>query len=214
MTIHYYILDSETSGTKSGYHEIFQLSILRCSDEAQITHNICVENPDRATYESLKITNTKREDLSRGESLIDVVEKIHEFLDEDESTAAGRCIVAHNAAFDRRFCHADWERVKKRFPADLWMCTMAFTKKYAKREGLEKIASIQGLPKARFSLEMSLKALGITPEPGAHSANVDVVNTKKAWDKLMNEKLGHVPLIKNLPHKFMPLDEFDISDYQ
>lgn len=64
--IAYYILDTETTGLKAGYHEINQISVIRTSDGFQKTLNIAVDHPERASKEALDIQGKTRWDLKEG----------------------------------------------------------------------------------------------------------------------------------------------------
>lgn len=206
--LEYYVLDTETTGLSKDNNEINQISILRVSDGFQRTINIKVRWPESASKEALNVQGITREDLSRGIESIEAIYQVNDFFEEDGKTSEHRCIVAHNAAFDRKFCHATWERDGKQFPADLWLCTMAFAKKHANKEGLEKIASIQGTPKPKYGLDMYLKAVGIKPKSGAHSAAIDVQNTLSLFNVFMNSGIDHLPIIKREPHRIAGQVEF------
>lgn len=210
--LHFYILDTETTGLKAGYNEIFQISVLRHSDGFQITKNIAVENPRRASQDALRITGKTIHDIQQGIPKKQACEEIINFIEEDGVQPESRCIIAHNWSFDKRFCHAEFLSVQKKFPANLWLCTMAFTKKFAKHEGLEKIAQTQGLPKAKFGLDNCLKALGITAIAGAHSASIDVQNTKNVFNSLMDKQIGYLPLVHTEPHIIAP-SGYDFPEY-
>jgi DNA polymerase III epsilon subunit-like protein len=199
--IEYYIVDVESTGLKAGWHEINQISIIRVSDQFQRTINIAVDHPERASPEALNIQKKSRADLTIGIPKEQAVEELIEFFEEDEKTPAHRCVVAHNGAFDRRFLHALWDSMNQPFPADLWLCTKAFTQKYAKKVGVQKIASIQGVPKAKFTLAHCLLACGIKAKFGAHSATIDTQNTLSLYEFLMGENLDYVSIIKRLPHR-------------
>ena len=192
MSINYYIIDTETTGLKAGYHEIVQISVIRCNDKFQKTANIKAEFPSRASKEALAITKKTYADLSKGIERAQAVVEITEFLEEDNKTSEHRCIVAHNAPFDRRFLHATWDASGLAFPADLWMCTKEFSRKLAKRKGIIK---------PKLSLAASLDLAGIIARGGAHNAVIDSLNTFELWQKLMEEKLGHVSIIKRKPHE-------------
>lgn len=215
MSLEYYIIDTETTGTKTNHHEVFQLSILRHSTGDQFSKSIAVKYPDRASYQALNVTNTTHDDLRKGEPKENVIKEAHDFFVSDGLKDNARCIIAHNASFDRRFLHAEWESLKLKFPADLWLCTMAFTRKYAKNQGLEKIAEIQGVDKPKYKLDMCLKALGIEEVPGAHSAHVDVLNTNELFKGLMDSvvKAEHLELIKTIPHKVSFNNNFETLDF-
>ena len=202
--INYYILDVETTGLKAGYHEINQISVIRVSDGFQKTANIAVSFPNRASPEALRIQKRAKHELSQGVPQEDVVAELDAFFEEDGLTAAHRCIVGHNVSFDRRFCHAMWAFCGKEFKADLWLCTKSFTQRWGKKIGPEKIAAIQGTPKAKYGLDMCLLAAGIPAKFGAHSATIDTQNTLSLFQFLMDKQLDYVSIIKRLPHKTKP----------
>ena len=65
----YYVLDTETTGLKSGYHEVNQISIIRLDDDEQITIDIAVDHPERAAYQALQV---------QGKTLKEVKENLKE----------------------------------------------------------------------------------------------------------------------------------------
>jgi DNA polymerase III epsilon subunit-like protein len=201
MSIEYYVLDTETTGLKVEYHEINQISVRRVSDGKHISVDIAVENPSRANYQALQIQGKTKEDLSIGMSLSEAVEIIDGFFASDNKTKAHRCIVAHKASFDKKFCWAAWDSVKKEFPADLWLCSIEFAKRYVKKYGGEKIALAQNNQKVKYGLNTFMEGIGLQPKSGAHSASVDTENTVELFNWLMNSKTEHVSLIKRDPHK-------------
>jgi len=141
--IHYYLLDTETTGLQTNYHEIVQISVIRFTDKFQATVNIKPLFINRVTPEILKLLNKSKADLLQGQSRTEAVEYINSIIEDDGASPKDRCIIAHNASFDKRFCHSLWDYEGKKFPADMWLCSMAFTKLYAKTIGLEKYAKQQ-----------------------------------------------------------------------
>jgi DNA polymerase-3 subunit epsilon len=204
MALNYYICDTETSGLSSSYHEITEFSFIRCSDRVQISRNVRCDYPEHANADSLRITGKTLADLSIGISQQQAIEEIIEFLNQDGSIPAGRCIIAHNASFDERFIHALFKRFGKTFPADLWLCSMAMTKAYAKSLGLVK---------PKVSLAASCELLGVKQQGNAHSAKADSRNTYYLWDKLVQKNAFNVlPFIKNSAQKKVePEEELDTS---
>lgn len=192
MAINYYILDTETTGLKAGYHEVIQISTLRYSDKFQKTLNIKADFPQRASKEALMITGKTVYDLKEGIEKNTAIEALEAFFEEDQSTPEHRCIVAHNGIFDRRMLHAMWASVNRVFPANLWLCTKEFTRKYAKKQGIQK---------PKLTLQASMELTGLPQKRGAHNAVIDVQNTENLFTKLMSENLGHVQLIKRVPHE-------------
>ena len=213
--IYYYIVDTETTGMKTGYHEINQISVLRMTDGTQVSAKIAVDFPNRANPVSLDIQGITKEDLLVGENKKDALNKIHDFINEDGSSAEHRCMVAHNASFDKRFCHIEWEGAGLVFPAHLWLCTKTLSRKFIKARSLEaRVASAQGEPKVRYGLEPLLKGLGLPIKTGAHDAEVDTVNCKTLFDEC-KQGTEYVSCIKREPHKEekKPKDELDVSDF-
>jgi len=187
----YYIIDTETTGLKAGHHEITDISIVRCTDRAQLTKKIKIDHPDRVSMQALEVTGRNYEDILGGEDKFEVVERCEEFWREDGLTPEHRCMVAHNAPFDKRFCHALWEDVGKEFPVVCWMDTIKFAKTWAKEIGVYQKS---------FKLELALKFAGISELPGAHTAAGDARNTYLLWKKGMDNGVDHLPAIQRYPH--------------
>lgn len=201
---------------KTGYHEINQISVLRCSDEKQLCLKIAVNFPSRANPVSLEIQGITLADLREGLDKKDALTQIHNFIEEDGSSQRHRCIIAHNASFDRRFCHMEWDAVDLAFPADLWLCTQKFGKKYVKSKNLEaRVASAQHEKKPKFGLNPLLVGLGLNVVEGAHDAGVDVTNTNTLFKFFMESGVEHVSSMERKPHKEIvkKADDYDISDF-
>ena len=131
MSIQYYVIDTETTGT-GNQHEIVEISIIRCSDKVQMTRFIKADFPERASLDALAITGKTIEDLRNGIPKEEAVAQIEEFFNLDNSSPECRCIVAHNASFDQRFLHNLWDRCGKKFPANMFLDTMQLTRIAAK----------------------------------------------------------------------------------
>ena len=153
--------------------------------------NIRAEFPHRASPEALAIQNKTIYDLKTGIEKKEAVDSIDSFIIEDNKTNEHRCIIAHNANFDMRFLHATWGSFKKQFPADLWLCTKEFTRKFAKK---------QGIVKPKLSLKASLELTNIEAHDGAHNAVIDSLNTLNLWEKLMDAQIPISSVIKRVPH--------------
>lgn len=196
----YYIIDLETTGLKSGYHEVFEISIIRATDKVQLTRIIKCEYPERASFDSLQITGKNRQDLEFGTSKEQVVEECEKFFAEDGLTAGHRCIVGHNIfTFDKKFLHALWGSVGKEFPAHLWLDTIPMIKAYAKQNNLGKI---------KFNLHAACDIVGIKKFALAHSAKTDSRNSYLLWKDLVEEKkMDYLPFIKTAPHTLLTEEE-------
>ena len=226
VKMEFYILDTETSGLKIDFHEINQISIMRVKDKAQITFQIKVKHPECYSTEALQVQGISPDDLKIGIPIEEAVEKLNVFFAEDGKTKAHRCIIAHNAPFDRKFVHRAWDTVDSEFPADLWMCTLSFGKRYVKKHGGDKLAKAQldsgidikldkfGNLKPKFGLNNMLAGLGIIAKDGSHRAEIDVQNTLELYNWLMSSKTEHVSLIERIPHKDVPVQQIDMDDVE
>lgn len=190
--LNYYIVDVETTGLKAGFHEMTEISIVRCSDRNQLTKQIKAEYPERANSIALEKTGRSLVDILEGDSKEEVIKAFNDFLEEDGKTSEHRCMIAHNASFDRRFIHATWSELNQEFPANHWLCTMKFSKNWAKK---------LGSPPDNYQLHTILKFANIDPMPGMHDAGSDARNTYLLWKKGMDNNIDHLSAIKRIPHK-------------
>jgi len=189
----FYLVDCETVGLDSSYHEMTEISLIDCDTRVQLTEFIKCDYPERANIDSLKITNKTLADLENGNSREYVVNKINKFLNEDGLTPAHRCLIGHNSQFDRKFIWALYEKVGQQLPVDLWICTMALTRAYAKKIGLVK---------PKVNLTASLEIVGIKKLAGAHASKVDTRNTFLLWKNLTEEKnIDYLPFVKTIQHQ-------------
>jgi len=193
MGLNYYFLDVETTGLKAGWHEISQISIIRHSDRNQLSEYIRVSHPERTTPEALTATGRTFADLKKGISKEEVIEKCHKFLLSDGGTDEQRCIIAHNASFDRRFCYASWEDIGKKFPASLWLDTMACAKYHLTRH--------MGLEKPSVKLDSCMDHYGLVKRGTSHNATVDTQNNYLLYEHLKKISFDFLPYIKRVPHE-------------
>ncbi len=199
--IKYYVIDTETNGLAVGYHTMTEIGIIRCEDRVQLWRNIKCETPERSSFDALAITKKTLADLEKGYDKEAVVAECEKFFAEDGLTAAHRCIVAHNAPFDRKFLHALWESCGKEFPAHLWLDTISLTKQFIKTTGLDEEAKKKGLPKLKVNLHAACDLVGINKFSDAHNAKVDSRNTFLLHRQLVeNKKVDYLPFIKTAIH--------------
>lgn len=204
MSIVYYVIDTETTGLKADYNEMSEIGIIRFNDMRQLFTQIKCEYPERANYDALAITKKKLSDLSKGKDKADVVAWCDKFFAEDGLTPSHRCIVAHNAPFDRKFIHALWGSCNKEFPADLWLCSMSLTRKFAKKTGVVK---------PKVNLHASCDMLQIKKVSEAHNAKVDSQNTFFLWKKLKDDGIvDYLPDIKTFQHKLKSDSDSNTDD--
>lgn len=188
----YYVLDTETTGLRVGEQEIVEISIVRGTDKTQITRVIKALNPKAASYDALLLTGKTQEDLKKGIGKVEAIDDVDAFFKQDGLTPAHRCIVAHNASFDKRFLHHMWAEQGRSFQADLWLDTIAMSK---------RLAAQMGQPKAKVKLELAMDLFGLKKFGGSHTAKGDSRNTYVLWKHLMNSNIEYIDLIKQAPHR-------------
>lgn len=197
MSLQYYVIDTETTGLKTNFHEMTEIGIIRVTDRVQLWRQIRCEYPERANFDALAITKKSMADLDKGREKRDVVDECLKFFNEDGLTPAHRCIVAHNAPFDKKFLQAMWAQCGQEFPAHLWLCTMALSRDYAKKQGL----SVKGGVKQKVNLHAACDMVGINKISEAHNAKVDSRNTYLLYRNLIEEKkVDYLPFIKTDVH--------------
>ncbi len=189
--IKYYIVDVETTGFSEKMHEIIEITVIRAEDKARLTKVVKAKNPRTANYASLKVTGRTYADLKKGDSRKAVVERVKSFLEEDGLTPEYRCIICHNANFDRRFLHTMFEKEKVELPVNLWLCTMAMSKEFGKKIGQ---------PKHKVNLKSAIAMLESHKIGGEHNSSDDAKNTYFLWQKLMEEGIEAVDHTKRIPH--------------
>jgi len=201
--IHFYIIDTETTGLKAGHNEMTEIGIIRCIDRVQLHKKIICEHPERASYDALKITGKTMADIVQGETKESVVEQANRFMLEDGQSPAARCIIAHNSPFDKKFLHALWESVGLEFPADLWLCTISMTQDFIKKSDVTQL-KITRTPTGRVSTQLHAccDMLGVNKLSASHNAKVDSRNTYLLWMKLQEAGVDHLPLIKTASHDY------------
>jgi DNA polymerase III epsilon subunit-like protein len=200
--LQYYIIDTETTGLKQGYHEITEIGIIRCTDRVQLWRQVKCTYPERANFDALAITKKTMADLERGYDREAVLAECEKFFAEDGLTPAHRCIVAHNAPFDRKFLHAMWEASGKEFPAHLWLDTISLTKEFLKTADQTQL-NIVKTPTGRVSTQLHAccDMVGIKKISEAHNAKVDSRNTYLLHRQLVEEKkVDYLPFIKTAIH--------------
>jgi len=211
----YYVIDTETTGLSTNYHEITELGIIRCFDRMQLWRQVKCLYPERANFDALAITQKTLADLSNGDDPEQVILASEKFFNEDNLSPAHRCIVGHNISFDRKFLHALWERYGKEFPAHLWLDTMALTRQYLKDTGIEQEHKAKGLKKPSVNLHAACDWAGVKKLSASHNAKVDSRNTYLLYQNLVEEKkINYLPFIKTAVHKVNSFDSerADISD--
>lgn len=187
-----YLIDTETTGLNSQSHEITQISIIRYDDRTIIDRYIKPQFPWKASPEALVATGRTRADLYKGEDKKIVVAAIDKFLAEDGLTPEHRLMVAHQASFDQRFCHALWGSLNKKFFATLWLDTKPLAKQWAKDLGLIK---------PKLTLEASLKFADVKPVSNTwHNSASDAKNLYAFFKKAIEEEIDYLQLIKRIPH--------------
>lgn len=204
MSLLYYVIDTETTGLKANFHEMTEIGIIRCTDRVQLWRQIKCEYPERANFDALAITKKSMADLENGFDRNLVVEQCEKFFAEDGATPAHRCIVAHNAPFDKKFLHALWEQSGKTFPANLWLDTISLTKDFLKKTDQSKLTIVKtATGRVSTQLHACCDMVGVKKISEAHNAKVDSRNTYLLYKNLMEEqKVDYLPFIKTDVHSY------------
>jgi DNA polymerase III alpha subunit (gram-positive type) len=192
MSIQYYIGDTETSGLNSTTQEVIEISLIRASDKTQINRLIKADFPKNASIDALNITGKTISDLYKGVSKQQAVSDIVKFFDQDGLTPEHRCVVFHNAPFDRRFIFSLFEKTNTVWPATMWIDTIPIMRDYIKKNNINQKS---------VKLQECLNLLKIANVGGWHSAKGDSRNTYFLWKKLM-EEMDILDYIKTIPHEF------------
>ena len=192
MSIEYYICDTETSGLNCGYHEISELSVIRYSDKVQLFKKLKCLYPKRASYDALRITNKTINDLYFGEDREKVVNTVNKLFESDGKKPNGRCVVAYNATFDRRFIHSLWDKVGQKFEADLWLDPLQIMRDYAKQQNMGKV---------KLDLTSACNMFGIK-KFAAHTASGDSRRLYFLLKTIIEDlDIDLLQYIKSFPHK-------------
>jgi len=204
MSLLYYVIDTETTGLKANYHEMTEIGVIRYTDRVQLWRQLKCEYPERANFDALAITKKTMADLERGFDKERVVEECEKFFAEDGATPGHRCIVAHNAPFDRKFLHALWQQCGKQFPANLWIDTISMTKQFIKEADTSTLNIVKtATGRVSTQLHACCDMVGIKKLSEAHNAKVDSRNTYLLFRNLMDEKqIDHLKFIKTEIHSF------------
>ncbi len=209
MSLVYYVIDTETTGLKSNFHEMTEIGIVRVVDRVQLWRQIRCEYPERANFDALAITKKSMADLEKGFNKEKVVEESDKFFNEDGLTPHHRCIVAHNAAFDRKFLHALWEQCGKQFPANLWLDTISLTKEFLRKTDNSQLKIVKTASgRVSTQLHACCDMMGIKKLSEAHNAKVDSRNTYLLYRNLIEEKkVDYLPFIKTEIHNLIASSE-------
>lgn len=200
-----YILDLETHGLSATRNEITEIGIVRVSDRVQLFREVKCEHPEYASYDALKITNKTLADLNNGIPNHEMVDMVDRFFALDGNTPSGRMIVGHNIiAFDKKFLFAAWEKVGKRFPANLWVDTIALTKHFIETTLDPNDPKIVKTATGKISktLHSACDMTGVKKIMHAHSALQDSRNNYLLWKALVEKhNIDYLPFIKTHIHK-------------
>jgi len=189
----YMVIDIETTGIKCGFHEITEISILNCETLDQRVWFVKIKYPERASDDALRLTNkTRRELVSRGRFIEDILDEINEFVEEAGDELEEAVMIGHNCSFDRRFMEHAFETNNKKFKAQYWLDTVSMARKLAK--------NVLKIGKTSFALDRILVTAGVKNiESGAHSSEVDVRNTFRLWKYMSQRGISNAEHIKMYP---------------
>lgn len=198
MAIVYYVLDTETTGIKHDFHDLIEISVIRYDDKTQISRIVRADKPQNASFDALRITGKTMRDLYNGIDKVQMVNEVNAFFNEDGLTPAHRCIVAHNAPFDRKFLHSTWTKCAQEFPAELWLDTLSLCRRLA--APMIAKAKEEGTKRPELNLHAACDLFGVKKIAQAHNARDDSRNTYLLLRKFMSDGIDFLDLIKRIPH--------------
>jgi DNA polymerase III epsilon subunit-like protein len=202
--ISYIIVDTETTNLSPKIGgEVIEISMINFETRQQIFRQIRAHYPDNASFDALAICNKTLADLNEGCEREEAVEVVDRFLASINPNTSGICIVGHNVSFDRRFLHALWEAVGKRFMPSYWIDTQDMIKKHLKQADLSTLNITKtATGKTSTKLADCCTMLGVPKLVNAHSAISDTRATYFLFKKLMEDcGIDHLKHIKTVPHK-------------
>jgi DNA polymerase III alpha subunit (gram-positive type) len=193
-----YVIDTETTGTVPGKHDIIEICIWRLGEKESKTWWMQPLNPENIEQEALNVNKHLRDDILhktkegrekyRHPSI--VVSEIEMWLMEDGAAAEERVFIGQNPRFDYDFMMALWKKlgILDAFPFGYWIEDKDGSRR---NQGylidtidlVRLIDVITGKKRARYGLGALVKDFDIT-KATAHRADGDVKMTKELFEKL------------------------------
>ncbi|SDM21071.1 exonuclease domain-containing protein [Allokutzneria albata] len=157
----YAVLDVETTGLSSGWHDrVVEIGVVLLDRDGAVTGDWCtLVNPGRDLGPQ-HIHGITAAEVRRAPAFPEIAAELAGLL-------AGRVIVAHNLAFDARFVAAEFARAGMGVPvrSDLGLCTMELSKSYLKTSSrsLAACCAVAGIPlqRAHSALDDAYAAAGL-----------------------------------------------------
>lgn len=180
----FYVTDTETTSLDNRVGDVIELSLYRLSDDIQKTWLLKPLSPDNIDDTALRINGHKKEDLLHQtkfgrDNYIDphkVIVDIENWIVEDGVPATNRCLIGHNAAFDKDYLEQLWIKCnsKDSFP---------FGRRYLDTMIMQLYIDIcDENMDTGYSLNNLTKKYGVKNEK-AHSAAADTKATKEVFEK-------------------------------
>lgn len=128
----YAVIDLETTGLAPSYgHRIIEIGIVHVTPDGEVEQTFeTVVNPNR-DLGPVHIHRLRGADMAGAPTFADVAGDLADRLQ-------GRVVVAHNASFEARFLHAEFERLGHRSPlkqASSALCTMRLAQEFLPGSG-------------------------------------------------------------------------------
>lgn len=128
----YAVIDLETTGLAPSYgHRIIEIGIVHVTPDGDVERTFeTVVNPER-DLGPVHIHRLRGADMTGAPTFADIAGDLIDKL-------RGRVVVAHNASFEARFLHAEFERLGHRSPfkqASTALCTMRLAQEFLPGSG-------------------------------------------------------------------------------
>lgn len=176
------VLDFETTGLSAGLDRPTEIAVVIVRDGEAVDRYQSLMNPGcRIPWEVQRLTGISDE-MVRDAPPVEAV------MREAAAFVSGRPLVAHNAAFDRRFWSWELERIGIE-AAHAFACTLLLARRVYPEAGSHRLGHLSA-------------HLGLYDTGRAHRALADVLTTVQLWNRIC-EDVGHRHAIDNVDHALL-----------
>jgi DNA polymerase-3 subunit epsilon len=161
------VLDFETTGMSPGYDRPTEIALVIVRSGKIVDKFQSLMNPGRSIPWNVQaLTGISNEMVASAPSVKSVMLEVSKFV-------GHRPLLAHNAAFDRRFWQAELEMLG-RWNEHQFACTMLLARRVYPSASSHKLGSLSSM-------------LSLPPSGRAHRAMADVLTTVHLFDKIQED---------------------------